>query len=89
MWSDELDKKLWDAADQPSPAFDEKAWDKMHAILEKELPQKKKDRRRILLLLFLVLGGGAFLIIRQDGNTNITPQQTVNSTAKNSKAKDA
>jgi len=60
MQSEEFDKKIREAASHHHPAYDEQAWDKMHKLLDKHLPEEKDDRRRVLffLLLFLLLGGG-------------------------------
>lgn len=63
MQSEDLDKKIRDAAEHHHPAYNEEAWSKMRHLLDEHLPQEKKDRRRILffLLFFLLLGGGAYL----------------------------
>jgi len=64
MQFEEFDKKIREAASHHHPAYDEQAWDKMHKLLDKHLPEEKDDRRRILffLLLFLLLGGGIWWI---------------------------
>lgn len=66
MWSEEWDKKIQTAADNSEPAFQEKSWDQMEALLEKHLPAEKK-RRRLFILFFTLLTTGAlvFLILLQ------------------------
>ena len=66
MQSEDLDKKIRDAADNHHPAYNEKAWSKMEDLLNTHLPVKEKERRRgfILLILTLVLlGGGTWLYL--------------------------
>lgn len=55
MWSDELDKKIQDAARADEPALNEQAWDKMELLLDKHLPQEKKRRRFIFWILLPLL----------------------------------
>ena len=70
MQSEEFDKKIREAASHHHPAYDEQAWDKMHKLLDKHLPEEKDDRRRILffLLLFLLLGSGIWFLVTKQGN---------------------
>ncbi len=64
MWSDEIDKKLENADGSASPAYNEKAWDNMEALLDKHLPVNNRRRRIILFLLFpLLLTGSALFFI--------------------------
>ena len=65
MQSEDLDKKIRDAAEHHHPAYNEAAWSKMENLLDKHLPREKKDNRRILFLLLflLLLGGGAWILI--------------------------
>lgn len=69
MQSEEFDKKIKAAADHHHPAYDEQAWNKMHKLLDKHLPEEKDDRRRILffLLLFLLLGVGIWFLKTEQG----------------------
>jgi hypothetical protein len=83
MQFEELDKKIREAAEQHHPAYDEKAWVKMHKLLNKHLPEEKDDRRRIIffLLLFLLLGGGVFVLVSKPwghsaGISKTTTEQT-------------
>jgi hypothetical protein len=64
MWSENLDKKIKEAAEQHHPSYDEKAWQKMAKLLDKHLPQEENDKRRFIffLLLFLFLGGGGIYL---------------------------
>lgn len=76
MQFEDFDKKIKEAADQHYPAYDEKAWKKMQALLDVHLPREKDDRRRIifLLLLFFLLSGGILLWIA-------APRRTLNKPA--------
>ena len=68
MQSEDLDKKIKDAADHHYPAYNERAWSKMKDLLDAHMPVEKKDRRRgiiFFLSMFLLLGGGAFLLINK------------------------
>lgn len=57
MWSDDIDKKIQDGAGSHEPPFREDDWDRMHALLDKHLPQEKKKRPVIwAFLLFLLIG---------------------------------
>jgi hypothetical protein len=55
MQDDALDKILKDAAGQYHPAYNDKAWEGMHAKLDKHLPQKEDDRKWPWLLLPLLV----------------------------------
>jgi hypothetical protein len=81
MQSEDLDKKIRDAAEHHHPAYNEAAWSKMKDLLDKHLPQEKKDKRRILffLLFLLLLGGGTWIIISKPWQ----PQQQVVKTGSN------
>lgn len=65
MQSEDLDKKIREAADKHHPVYDESAWNKMQRLLDEHLPQKKDDKRRIIFFLFffLMLLGGTYLLI--------------------------
>ncbi len=59
MKPDKLDIKIQEAAAQNEPIYNERAWNAMEKLLDKEMPQKKKEKRRIFwifLLLFVVTG---------------------------------
>jgi hypothetical protein len=76
MLSDELDKKLKETTEGYHPAYDEKAWDKMEALLDKHLPLEKKRRRFILLLLpLLLVGTGIFLLLQKPGRDGISEEK--------------
>jgi hypothetical protein len=55
MQDDALDKIIQDAAAQYHPAYNDKAWQDMHALLDNNLPQKDKDRKWAWLLLPLLV----------------------------------
>lgn len=62
MQFDDFDQRIKEAADNHHPTYDEKAWDKMEALLDKHMPQPGKKRRRFFffwLFALLLLGGGA------------------------------
>ncbi|MDP9230768.1 MAG: PorT family protein [Bacteroidota bacterium] len=78
MQSEEIDKKIREAADKHHPVYDESAWKKMENLLDVHLPQQKDGKRRIifLLLLLLIVSGSAYLLIDR-------PWQYRNDSAKN------
>lgn len=62
MQFEDFDNRIKDAADNHHPTYDEKAWDKMEALLDKHMPQQEKKRRRFFffwLFALLLLGSGA------------------------------
>lgn len=72
MRSEQIDKKVQEAAEKHHPAYDEKAWQKMEKLLNEHLPVKEDNRRRVflLLLLFLLIGGGSLLLLSKPWNKN-------------------
>src|SRR6218665_681591 len=57
MWSDDIDKKIRDGAGSHEPPFQEEDWNRMHALLDKRLPQEKKKRPALWgFILFLLVG---------------------------------
>ena len=73
MPDEEIDKLIQDAASQHHPPYDDKAWERMEALLDKHLPQKKDRRKYIFfLLLFLLLGGGIFFVTQKKSDQNKT-----------------
>jgi hypothetical protein len=74
-----IEKKVLEAAENHFPAYNDSAWPKMKALLDKHMPEKERKRRIILfMLLFLFLGiGGAYLLISQSWHTG--KSATVNS----------
>jgi hypothetical protein len=90
MPNEEIDKLVRDAASQHHPPYDDKAWGKMEAMLDKHLPQKKDRRKPVIFLLsFLLLGGAAFWGIKNalHNNTVVTTAQNTTATAVNEKNK--
>jgi len=72
MLDEEMDDIIKNAAAKHHPAYNDGAWEKMEAQLDKHLPQKK-DRKKFIffLLFFLLLGGGALLtVVKFTGNKN-------------------
>ena len=83
MRSEQIDKKVQEAAEKHHPAYDENAWQKMESLLNQHLPvQKDNERRRVFLLLFifLLLGGGGLLLLSKpwDKNSGIASQSKTN-----------
>src|SRR5438045_8408127 len=83
MRSEQIDKKVQEAAEKHHPAYDENAWQKMESLLNQHLPvQKDNERRRVFLLLFifLFLGGGGLLLLSKpwDKNSGIASQSKTN-----------
>src|SRR5687767_5511757 len=81
MSFEDFDNKIKDAAEHQNSHDSERAWEKMEALLNKHLPQKRKDNRKILILLFtfLFLGGGAFILVKKPfgpGNTGTLTETT-------------
>lgn len=61
-----MDHIIRDAAENHHPAYNDKAWEKMEKMLDKQLPQKKDKKKYIFFLLFfLLLGGGALFTVYQ------------------------
>ncbi|MBL0183793.1 MAG: hypothetical protein IPP96_16500 [Chitinophagaceae bacterium] len=56
-----MDHIIRDAAENHHPTYNDKAWEKMEAMLDKQLPQKKDRRKYIFFLLFFLLLGGEFI----------------------------
>lgn len=61
--TDHMDEIIKAASESYHPAYDDKAWDKMEALLNKHLPQKEDRRRPIVFILFLLLVGGGFFAL--------------------------
>ncbi len=61
MQDEEIDKLVKDAANQHHPSYDDSAWGKMEAMLDKHLPQKKDRKKPLLFLLFSLVLGGAII----------------------------
>ena len=59
MQDDNLDDIIKEAADRHHPAYSDKAWEKMHELLDTHMPEKKEKRRFLALWLLLLLIGGA------------------------------
>ncbi|MEP7373616.1 MAG: hypothetical protein ABI675_09535 [Chitinophagaceae bacterium] len=80
MLSEELDNKMKEATEGYQPAYDDKAWDKMEALLDKHLPQEKKRRRFIVLLLPLLLVGigiSIFFILHKPGKNAVSEEKNI------------
>jgi hypothetical protein len=71
MPDEEIDKLISDAAGQHHPPYDDKAWGKMEALLDKHMPQKKDRKKPIaFLLFFLLLGGTVFFTFKNYRKNN-------------------
>ncbi|MDQ3682700.1 MAG: PorT family protein [Bacteroidota bacterium] len=53
MWSEKLNNKIKQASESHIPEYDESAWVKMVALLNKHLPSKKDGRKKLLYIFFL------------------------------------
>ncbi len=73
MWSDEINKKIQDAADSNHPAYTDKAWEDMELLLDKHLPLKKKRRRFIFFLFPLLMAGTTAFFLLQKKEKDINP----------------
>lgn len=64
MLDEQIDHIIREAAEKHHPAYNDKAWEKMGAQLDKHLPQKK-DRKKFIffMLFFLLLGGGVLFSV--------------------------
>jgi hypothetical protein len=74
MQDDELDNIINDASNQHHPPYDDKAWDRMLALLNEHLPQQKDRRRPVGFWLWLsgllLVGITATIIMLQPFKTN-------------------
>ena len=62
MSDEEIDDMVKEAASQHHATYNDKAWEKMNALLEVHLPKKRGGRRFIyFLFLFLLTGVGIYL----------------------------
>ncbi|MFN2439034.1 MAG: hypothetical protein ABR503_07535 [Chitinophagaceae bacterium] len=71
MWSEELNKKIKQASEHHIPEYDESAWTKMEALLNKHLHIKKDGRRKMLYIFFplILIVSGALLLNKDRGMT--------------------
>ncbi len=53
MWSEELNNKIKQASENHIPKYDESAWIKMEALLNKHLPLKKDGRKKLFYIFFI------------------------------------
>jgi hypothetical protein len=59
---DHMDEIIRVASNSYHPAYDDKAWDKMEALLDRHLPQQADKRRPVAFILFLLFIVGSFLV---------------------------
>lgn len=87
-----MDHIIRDAAENHHPAYNDKAWEKMEAMLDKQLPQKKDRRKYIFFLLFfLLLGGGILYSVYQANQGKVKAPENIaenNTSEKPGKADD-
>ncbi len=84
MWSEELNNKIKQAPESHAPEYNESAWVKMEALLNKHLPLKKDSRKKLLyifLLCFFIIGGT--LLLNKEWNWR-TPDQDLKPTKEKS-----
>jgi hypothetical protein len=63
MWSDEMDKKIRDAAENDIQNYQEKDWKGMEGLLDKHLPQRKRRRGIIVFFLLAALSVSGYLLV--------------------------
>jgi hypothetical protein len=63
MWSDEMDKKIRDAAENDLQNYQEKDWKGMEGLLDKHLPQRKRRRGIIVFFLLAALSVSGYLLV--------------------------
>jgi hypothetical protein len=84
MWSEEMDKKIRDAAENDIHGYEDKNWQKMETLLNKHLPNEKKRRRGLILFLLagLLLITAAYFMSRGYSSTDkpVTEQKDISST---------
>lgn len=61
---DHMDEWIREAANNHHPVYDDKAWEKMQALLDEHLPVKKKRKRALILFAVLSLAVLSFLLIQ-------------------------
>ncbi|MEO5562144.1 MAG: hypothetical protein ABIR18_01890 [Chitinophagaceae bacterium] len=63
MWSEEMDRKIKEAAENDIHGYEDKSWKDMEVLLDKHLPQKKKRRGIIVFFLLAALGLSGYLLV--------------------------
>ena len=79
MWSEDLDKKIRDAAGSETPAYNEEAWEKMKPLLDEHLPTEKKRRWILFLLFSIVVTGLAIYMFNQQRTQSSHQKNTAQS----------
>lgn len=71
--TDHMDELIRAASESYHPTYDDKAWDKMEALLNKHLPEKEDHRKPVAIILLLLLSLGAtFFAFRYSWNQKTT-----------------
>lgn len=90
MWNlnddNELDKLSREAAESYPLDQSVGSWDKLHARLDAEMPEKTRRRYLLFLLLFLVVGSGGFWISRMNSGDEVAKLNSESSTSQTKKA---
>jgi hypothetical protein len=70
---DNMDELIREASKSHHPAYDDKAWEKMEALLDKHLPLNKDRRRPAIFFLFplFIAGTVFFAILYQPGHKKV------------------
>lgn len=71
MWSEESNKKIKQAFENHMPEYDESAWLKMEALLNKHLPTKKDLQLGFIYVFFLCLIISGPLLLNKEWSKNI------------------
>lgn len=56
-----MDHIIRDAAENHHPTYNDKAWEKMEAMLDKQLPQKGQEKIYFLPVVLFAAGWGNFI----------------------------
>jgi len=78
-----MDNRIRGAAENDTPAYDDKTWQGMEFLLDKHLPQKRKRRGVILfaLLGLLIAVPGTYMITKLSSGEHIVAEQKQQSAA--------
>jgi len=90
MWNlnddNELDKLSREAAESYPLDQSPGSWNKLHARLDAEMPEKTRRRYLLFLLLLLVVGSGGFWISRMNSNDEVAQLNSESQTSPTTKA---
>src|SRR4051794_37245297 len=75
---DNMDELIREASKSHHPAYDDKAWEKMEALLNEHLPVKEDRRRPVIffLLLLFIISAGVFAVYQTGGKKKGIAEKT-------------